>query len=159
MNLKKRNSWMINYMAILSLLCIFIVGSLILMNVGVHVYKNIVESNGQNFRLRSSLSYVATKVRQYDKTDAICVEEKDGIQMLVLKEQIDGVEYETRIYSYDGALRELFQEKGMEYKPADGLEIMEIMDFQVEKDKNHLLFTAIDQNEQENLQITLKSEQ
>ena len=157
--MKKRNNWIINYMAILSLLCIFIIGSLILMKVGVHVYKNIVESNGENFRLRSSLSYVATKVRQHDMTDAISVEEKDGIQMLVLKEQIDGVEYETRIYSYDGALRELFQEKGMEYKPADGLQIMEIMDFQVEKDKNHLSFTAIDQEEQENLRMTLKSEQ
>ena len=84
---KRRNAWIANYASMLALLCVFIIGSLALMNVGVHVYKNIVENNAENFRLRASLSYMATKVRQYDAVDTISVQEEEGVPMLVFQEE------------------------------------------------------------------------
>lgn len=154
---KRRNTWIANYASILALLCIFIIGSLVLMNVGVHVYKNIVENNAQNFRLRASLSYVATKVRQYDTADTVFVREEDGIPMLVFAEELEGATYLTRIYCYDGNMMELFQEEGLEHDLNDGFEIMELDDLQIEQQENQILLTAMDGGEKESLTLSLRS--
>lgn len=154
---KRRNTWIASYASILALLCIFIIGSLVLMNVGIHVYKNIVENNVENFRLRASLSYVATKVRQYDTEDGILVQEEDGVPMLVFQEQLEGATYLTRIYCYDGNMMELFQEEGLEHDLKDGFEIMELEDLQIEQRENQILLTAMDGGEKESLTLSLRS--
>lgn len=155
---KKHHTWIVNYMAMLSLLAIFAVGSLVLMNVGVHVYKNIVENNGENFRLRASLSYAATKVRQYDREGAISVVKEGDTPVLVLKEEIEGVPYCTMLYAYKGSLRELFQEEGWKHELEDGLEIMDLQDFQIAKEGKTLSFTAVEGEEEETLQLYLRSD-
>ncbi len=154
---KRRNAWIANYASMLSLLCVFIIGSLILMNVGVHVYKNIVENNAENFRLRASLSYVATKVRQYDMADTISVQEEDGVPMLVFQEELEGTKYLTRIYCYDGNMMELFQEEGLEHDLNDGFEIMELDDLQIEQQGNQIFLTAMDGGEKESLTLSIRS--
>lgn len=155
---KRRNTWIANYACMLALLCTFIIGSLVLMNVGVHVYKNIVENNAQNFRLRASLSYVATKVRQYDMADTISVREEDGVPMLVFQEELEGSKYLTRIYCYDGNMMELFQEEGLEHDLKDGFEIMELDNLQIQKQGNQILLTAMDDGEKESLTLSLRSD-
>ena len=157
MKKKKNNIWIVNYLGALCLLAIFVIGSLVLMNVGIRVYKNIVKNSGENFRLRASLAYVATKLHQYDQTDAITVEEKEGVPILVLWEQRNGKKYRTMIYAYDGALRELFQEESMEYALQDGLEVMDLDDFQIEKKDSQIACTATYNSESETLQLTLRS--
>jgi len=154
---KRRNTWIANYVSMLALLCIFIIGSLVLMNVGVHVYKNIVENNAENFRLRASLSYMATKVRQYDTADTISVQEENGVPMLVFQEDLDGTKYLTRIYCYEGNMMELFQEEGLEHDLNDGFEIMELDDLYIEQQGNQILLTAIDGGEKETLALSLRS--
>lgn len=154
---KRRNTWIANYASILALLCIFIIGSLVLMNVGVHVYKNIVENNAENFRLRASLSYLATRVRQYDTADTVSVREEDGVPMLVFAEELEGVTYLTRIYCYNGNMMELFQEEGLEHDLNDGFEIMELDDLQIEQQENQILLTAMDGGEKESLTLSLRS--
>ena len=142
---KRRNAWIANYASMLALLCVFIIGSLALMNVGVHVYKNIVENNAENFRLRASLSYMATKVRQYDAVDTISVQEEEGVPMLVFQEELEGATYLTKIYCYDGNMMELFQEEGLEH------------DLQIEQQGNQILLTAMDGGKKESLTLSLRS--
>lgn len=156
--IKRRNRWIANYACILALLCLFIIGSLVLMNVGVHVYKNIVEHNAENFRLRTSLSYVTTKVRQFDQNGRIEVKEEDGVPMLCLKEELDSGSFTTMIYCYKGNLMELFHEDGLEYKLADGFEIMELDGFDVERTGNRLLLTSKEGDENQSLVLGLKSD-
>ena len=142
----------------LAILCTFVIGSLVLINIGVHVYKNIVENNGENFHLRASLSYVATKVRQCDQKDCISVIEQEGIPILVLKENLKSGTYRTMIYCYEGKLRELFQEESMEYKLADGLEVMELNAFGIEQvSDDKLKFTSFDGEESQSLTMFLRS--
>lgn len=156
---RQRSTWIVSYAGILALLCSFIIGSLVLVNVGVHVYKNVVENNAKNFKLRASLSYVATKVRQNDGADSISVKEENGVPILVLSEEADGEKYRTMIYCYKGALRELFQEESMEYKLEDGLEVMELSDFTVSQlAENKLQLTVENNGEQESLVLGLRSE-
>lgn len=160
MEKKQQSIWIANYAGILAILCSFVIGSLVLVNVGVHVYKNIVENNAENFSLRASLSYVATKVRQCDRTDSISIIEEEGIPILVLWEELQSGTYRTMIYCYKGKLRELFQEEGMEYKLADGLEVTDLTEFQVKNMKNNRLqFVANNGEEQENLVLSLRSTQ
>lgn len=160
MEKKQQSIWIANYAGILAILCSFVIGSLVLVNVGVHVYKNIVENNAENFSLRASLSYVATKVRQCDKADSISITEEEGVPILVLREELQSGTYRTMIYCYKGKLRELFQEEGMEYKLADGLEVTDLTEFQVKHLKNNRLqFVANNGEEQENLVLSLRSTQ
>ena len=157
---RKKSTWIVNYAGFLALICSFVIGSLVLINVGVHVYKNIVENNAENFRLRSSLSYVATKIRTCDGKNQISVREEEGIPVLVLKESKETGEYQTMIYCYDGMLCELYQEVGMEYKLADGLEIMELSDFQIEElNEKSMRFTVEHQGNTESLVMSLRSTQ
>lgn len=156
---RQRSTWIVDYAGILALLCSFVIGSLVLMNVGVHVYKNIVENNAQNFKLRASLSYVATKVRQNDGKDSVYVKEENGVPILVLTEETDGERYRTMIYCYKGALRELFQEESMEYKLEDGLEVMELSGFMVSQPSDKKLELTVENNkEKEQLVLNLRSE-
>lgn len=160
MEKKQQSTWIANYAGILAILCSFVIGSLVLVNVGVHVYKNIVENNAENFSLRASLAYVATKVRQCDRIDSISVQEEDGVPILVLWEELESGTYRTMIYCYKGKLRELFQEKGMEYKLADGLEVTNLTDFQVKSLGNsRLQFVAGNGQEEESLILSLRSTQ
>lgn len=155
---KRHNQWISNYACILALLCIFIIGSLILMNVGVHVYKNIVENNAQNFRLRTSLSYVASKIRQYDEAGKIYVADENGTETLCLKEELDSGSYTTMIYCYDGKLMELFHEDGLEYKLADGFDVLSLDDFKVQLEKNRVKLVAVDGEQADSMTISLRSE-
>ena len=155
---KQQSHWIINYVGILSLLCSFMIGSLVLINVGVHVYKNIVEHNVENFRLRASLSYVATKVRQYDVKDGVSVEEHEGVPVLVLRETKESGTYRTMIYCYDGNLMELFQEESMEFQLKDGLEVMPISQFDVRQiTPKQLQFEVVNGEERQTLDLSLRS--
>ena len=160
MKKKQQSTWIAGYAGVLAIICSFVIGSLVLVNVGVHVYKNVVENNEENFSLRASLSYVATKVRQCDKADSISVIEKEGVPVLVLREELESGTYRTMIYCYKGKLRELFQEEGMEYKLEDGLEVTDLKYFQVSAvSKNRLQFVAGNGEEEEKLVLSLRSVQ
>jgi hypothetical protein len=124
--------WIFNYICILAILCAFAISALVLINVGVHVYKNITVKNSETFSLRTSLSYIATKIRQSDSKDKIYLSKKKGISVLTLEEVVKGVTYETLIYYDKGKLYELYQEKGKEFKLSDGMEVMQLADMQFE---------------------------
>lgn len=156
--IKRRNAWIANYAGMLSLLCMFIVGSLALTSVGVYVYKNIVENNAQNYQLRVSLSYVATKVHQYDTSGQISVEEENGIPILVLRESLDSGNYRTMLYCYKGKMRELFQEEGLSYSLEDGMEVMELDQLKIKQDGKQIFVEAIENGEQEQLVLNIRSE-
>lgn len=156
---KHSKGFIINIICILAILSIFTISALLLTNVGVQVYKNIVISNTENFKLRTSLSFVATKIRQSDDYEKILLEERKGIPMLVLKEEVDGITYDTMIYFYDGILRELYQETGSKYELSYGEEITEIADFTIKMENQSLIkLTAINaEQEEESLYICMRT--
>lgn len=132
----QRNGRVLKYICLLIVLGVFAVSALILVNAGVTVYKNIVLNNAANFKLRTSLSYVATRIRQSDTKGSIYLTDKEGTSVLTLEEEIEGVVYETLVYFYNGNLYELYQEKGTEYEFSTGVEVMELsgMEFEMVSD-------------------------
>lgn len=142
----------------MAILGCFAIGALVLANVGVQVYKNIVTSNSENFKLRTSLSYIATKVRQCDERGCVYITKEQGTPMLILEERGEGIDCITRIYFYKGELKELYQEKGMEYQLKDGLAVTELKEFDIlQLPNNRISMTAKNkQGEKENLVISLR---
>lgn len=144
---------------VLSLFCVFAISALALVNIGATVYQNIVKETDNNFDMRTSLSYVATKVRQCDQQNAVSVEPLSGQDALVLRETIDGDAYETWIYHYDGKLYELFTTAGAQFTPQEGTDLMEIKSFTIRQpQEGQLLLEAVnDQGVHEKLVLTLRS--
>lgn len=98
-----------------------------------NVYRHTVQAEQSNFESRTSLSYVAWKVRQNDESGAVSIGTFDGQDSLVMKQFYDGQEYRTYIYEYDGYLRELVVRADVEANAAAGRKILEVQDFQMEE--------------------------
>ena len=123
---------------------IFALFSLLLVVVGARVYRNIVTTGQRNTQTRAAFSYVTNKIRMGTQSpEAVRREEIEGMEVLVLKAEAEG--YETRIFYYDGALRELYQASDQEFFPDMGEKIVEAADFQVRiTEEGNLILRAID---------------
>ena len=140
---KEKKAFMAGLISMVFLLGIFAVASLFLINIGVQVYKNVVIANNDNFELRTSLSYLATRVRQADQTGMVEIREEDGIKILVLGEENEDGEFETCLYFWDGFLYEHFMEKGGYFEPGYGMETFEVESLIMEqKASGQLYFRA-----------------
>lgn len=138
-----KKAFMAGLISMVFLLGIFAVASLFLINIGVQVYKNVVIANNDNFELRTSLSYLATRVRQADQTGMVEIREEDGIKILVLGEENEDGEFETYLYFWDGFLYEHFMEKGGYFEPGYGMETFEVESLIMEqKASGQLYFRA-----------------
>ena len=158
MKRQEQKLWMINFVGILAILGVFAVGSLVLCNVGIRVYKNIVVNNNENFKQRTSLLYMATKIHQYEREDAVSMKEIDGTNVLVLQEP-DNTEYETYVYFQDGAIKELLTEKANPAELNAGLKVVEVADFQMSmSEDNRIYMASVDAaGNKEELTITLRT--
>lgn len=158
MKRQEQKLWIVNFVSVLAILGVFAIGSLVLCNVGIRVYKNIVVNNNENFKQRTSLLYVATKLRQYDQKDFISMKEIDGINVLVLQEPVN-TEYETYIYFQDGAIKELLTEKANPSELSAGLNVVEVQNFHMSMvGENQIELCSIDaEGNEEKLTITLRA--
>lgn len=107
---KRQGLWMHLYP--LLLFAIIVLSLLFLVSAGTGLYSAIVDSQTYNRQARAALSYLTARVHAADTADAVSIEAGPEGDALVLRENAGGEVYETRIYLYDGALRE-------EYVPAD----------------------------------------
>ena len=124
----------------------------------IEVYKNIAERNLNSFELRTSLSYVKTKINQYDEVGKIAIKEENGLKMLVLSEEVEGEIFDTSVYFYKGKLYEITGARGMKFKPEDGFSILSVDSFEIsEKDGLVKLVTTDDDGSTETLYVKLRT--
>ena len=116
---------------VLLVFAVFTVSVLLVLLSGADTVKKLTQRDQNTYHHRTAVQYLTTKVRQSDQSGAVNVGETDGCSTLVLTEKIDGITYETRIYCYDGYLRELFCAKGAGLGATFGEEILPMDDFQV----------------------------
>lgn len=110
---------------------IFALFSLLLVVVGARVYRNIVSTGQKNMQTRAAFSYVAGKLRMSTRpAGSLELREENDITILVLGTPTEG--YETRIFYYDGAIRELYQASDQEFVPEMGEKIVDASDFCIE---------------------------
>lgn len=156
--MKNASRWIINYIGTILLLGLFAVGALVLMNVGVRVYNNVVTTNNDNYTLRTSLNYIATKVRSADVKGAVSVVDFGDGKALCLEENTAEDIYKTYIYSYNGKLCEVTESEGFPVEPDYGFDILDIKDFDVSGGGNMLRFSIQNAaSETEELVLTLRT--
>ncbi|MBO4414905.1 MAG: DUF4860 domain-containing protein [Lachnospiraceae bacterium] len=151
-------SRIVNAAGTIVLIALFAISALVLLAAGMQVYKNVVLASNENFELRTSLSYVATRIRQFDAADRVDVVNYDGMDTLVLSEEFDGDIYNTLIYYKNGYLCELTQVDGYEPDFDFGFETIEIDDFSIKKEGNFIILSATNASgDTETLKIGLRS--
>lgn len=110
---------------------------------GAKVYERLTKRGGEAFENRTVPLYIATKIRQADCVGGIFTESEDGMDVLCLKEQIDGKTYVTRIYCYEGVVRELFSVAEVPFYPASGEKIAEASEICFSAEENCLKIRVI----------------
>ena len=122
---ERTKEFQINGILVLVLFGVFAVTVLAVLLTGAGAYKRLTERGQEMYTARTIPQYLTTRVRQADAAGGISVASMDGIPVLELSEQIEGKRYVTRIYCYEGYVRELFADASLTLHPEDGECIME----------------------------------
>lgn len=102
---------------------VFAVCVLLVLLTGADVCRSQTERDQAAWSRRTGAQYLTAKLRHADEAGAIGFSGGDGAlwyDTLDLREEIDGETYVTRVYCYDGYIRELFTVDGGVYAPEDG---------------------------------------
>lgn len=102
---------------------VFAVCVLLVLLTGADVCRSQTERDQAAWSRRTGAQYLTAKLRHADEAGAIGFSGGDGTlwyDTLDLREEIDGQTYVTRVYCYDGYIRELFTVDGGVYAPEDG---------------------------------------
>ena len=99
------------------LMGVFAVFSTVMVLLGARTYKSTSDRTQQHNESRVAAAYVRSMVRADDEKDEVLTENLNGIPTVTMIEVYDGDEYVTRLYAYEGTLRELFTERANEFEP------------------------------------------
>ena len=105
------------------LLGLFAVMSTLMVLLGAQMYRNTVDHATANNEGRLLGSYVRSMIRAQDAADAVQTQDHDGVKTLTMLEDLDGDEYVTMLYCYDGWLYEQFTSRTDEFEPEAGTAI------------------------------------
>ena len=123
------------------LILIYLLGSMLLVTMGAGAYSALRANTDSSDAARMSLGYVANKIRSCDAQGRITVEERNGIETLVLTEE-NYEDCETLLYVYDGTLREIFQLTGAGIEPEYGTVLANVSSFDFGYNGDHFDLTA-----------------
>jgi len=122
---------------------LYVVAALILVMIGGRVYQNASANMSTHYDQRTSVFYIAQRLRQSDDAGQIRVEQLDGQDALVLTEVVGGQVYETWIYVQSGQLYEQLLAPGAQPSAAMGQAIMPMQALTVDGSQlNHGLLTV-----------------
>lgn len=157
-SLNNSRKFSFHFIFILMLYLLIVVFSLMIIWLGKDIYTSINHDRQANYERRVSLSYVANKIRQNDKSGMVRIESLNGEKTIVITEDYDGELYETWIYFYDNAIYEMFTDAGTEFNLEDGMKVVETKGFKIEEINDDLYkFTALDSTEKTELILYLQS--
>ena len=112
----------------LLLLGVFALCVLSVLLLGADVYHRLSDRDQDAYSRRTCAQYLTTKVRQSPDPQALSLSRFGDSDALVFTQEIDGRRYLTRVYCYDGWLRELFSAAEDSFSPEDGQQILEADD-------------------------------
>ncbi len=142
----------------LILFAVLAVSMILVLLTGAGVYRRLTKRGQESFYKRTVPLYIATKVRQADCTGAVTTEQRDGMDVLLLKEQIDGEEYVTRIYCYEGYVYELFAAEAVNFDPLAGERIAKALQAEFSLENGCLYVTVTGEDgEMTEQRLTLRS--
>lgn len=142
-------------LAVLLTFGIFALCILLVLLGGAKLYRDLTQRDRESFDKRTVCQYLSTRLHQADRENAVCVEDFEGLDALCIRETINGKNYLTRIYCYDGYLRELFTPEGGNFSPEDGEKLLKAETLTLSMEGNTLQL----QTGAEHLSVYLRSNQ
>lgn len=134
----KDKHYRITDLAALLVLAVFALCLLLVLLTGADVYRGLVQQGEEAYLRRTALQYLTTRVRQ---AESVQIGDFDGCEALILEESADQETCTTRVYCYDGWLRELYCVPGAQVAPQDGQALLEAADLSVSQQGNLLTLT------------------
>ena len=110
--MKKKNH--LGSVLVLLVFAVFVVSVMLVLLTGADVVQRLKERDDRSYEHRTVIQYLTTRVRQADEKGMVSVRDFGGQDARVLGQLIEDERYETLVYVYDGYLRELFVEAGLE---------------------------------------------
>ncbi len=149
---KRRNTGnhgqMINVLFTMLLFLVFVLCALFTVLIGGQVYENINIRSQDNYTGSVALQYVANKVRQGDREGAVRVTNVEGTDVLEIASGLEGGNYVSWIYYYDGSICELFSDPADGLGLADGLKIVACSGFNVSQSSDGRLIHIATEGEE-----------
>jgi hypothetical protein len=119
--------------AALMMFCIFAMSVLTVLMLGAGVYKNMTDASQEDYELRVSLSYIWSKTKNKDDGGGFRIGDFHGQPAIRFEDTYGGRLYHTVIYCYDGWLRELFFEDGLQFPLGEGEPIVKLNTLKLEQ--------------------------
>ena len=118
----KERAYKISDLLSLTVLAVFALCALFVLLLGGRVYRNLAEAGEESYRSRTACQYLTTRVQQAGE---VSISDFGGSDALVIREEVGSRVYLTRIYCYDGWLRELYCAENADLQPDDGEKVLE----------------------------------
>ena len=134
----KENRARITQVLAIACLAVFALCILLVLLTAGSVYRNLVDRGEETYTRRTALQYLTTRVHQAQTVDTGTWED---CEVLILGEIIDGERYTTRVYCYEGWLRELYAAAGAVLPPTAGEPIVEVETFALKQEEDLLTVT------------------
>lgn len=144
--MKKRSEFWMHLYPLL-LFAIIVLSLLFLISAGTGLYRAVVDSQTENRRARAALSYLTARVRAADAAGAVSIGDGPEGDALLLRETAGDEVYETRIYLYDGALREEYALADTPLRPDSAERIVPLDAFSLTLEQDGLLVAATEHGE------------
>jgi len=137
--MKAKRGQRIDTIFVLMLFCIFAMSVLMVLMLNGKIYQNMNELSRAGHNEQVSLSYIWSRVKNEDAAGKLRVGDFNGRDALCFDEKCGGVSYSTFVYFYDGYIRELFCQSGLELALEDGERVIEAQDFSVRQLESGLI--------------------
>ncbi len=147
----ERKKHSIDVLFMFVLFAVFAILSVLIIFIGSGVYSRITENKVINEQTRTTLSYIANKVRETDGIENIYSTEKEGSQVLVLKAEYEDYAADTWIYEYDSKLMEMTVDSGDEFELRFGDVLLDTdgVEFYIDEEEKLLKVSIFDKNAKE----------
>lgn len=133
MQIRTRQSHMVDFLFPVALLFVFAVSSLAVILMATEVYRSTTENSSLNYTARTSMAYISEKIHQNDMGGEVSIGDHKGCDALILEQDLNGIAYKTYIYMYDNELKELFARDGLEFPAEMGKTILAVEDFSIDE--------------------------
>lgn len=118
--------------------------ALILIVTSIKSYRTVSATSDENNQLRSTITYISSKLRSADDGSVITVENIDDVQVLSIEYTLEGEKYKNYLYVVDGEMEEQLLDAKDRINLSDGNYITKIHSVDVEKVSDGLLkITAV----------------
>ena len=119
-------------------LTVFALCLLLVLLSGASCYRGLVERGEESYGRRTALQYLTTRIRQ---AEGVEVGDFEGCPALILEETVENETYTTKVYCYEGWLRELYAVPGAKLPPKAGTAILEAEELSLARDGDLLKVT------------------